>query len=133
MEKQKVRKNIVYPQESYEIVGVMYDVWDNLGYGHKESFYQKAIAAEFSNKKKVFSEQVRCKVLYRGEEVGLYILDFIYENKIVIEIKQGERFSKNDIKQIYAYLRASGLKLGLLVHFTKSGMKFKRIVNINQS
>lgn len=131
MEKQKIYKDIVYPQESYEIVGVMYDVWDNLGYGHKESFYQKAIAVAFAERGKNFKEQARCRVNYKGKEVGLYIFDFLYEEKIIIEIKQGETFSKKDIKQIYAYLKATNIKLGLLVHFTRKGMKFKRIVNIN--
>lgn len=56
--------------------------------------------------------------------------DFLYENKIVIELKQGEVFSKNNINQIYAYLKAKKLKLGLLINFTKKGIKFKRIVNL---
>jgi GxxExxY protein len=64
------------------------------------------------------------------KELGIYILDFLYEDKIVIELKQGENFSRQDFKQIYAYLRATNLKLGLLIHFTRTGIKFKRIVNL---
>lgn len=59
-----------------------------------------------------------------------YILDFLYENIIVIELKQGDSFSKRNINQIYSYLKATGLKLGLLINFTRSGVKFKRIVNL---
>jgi GxxExxY protein len=126
----KIRKNIVYPNETYEIIGMMYDVWDEFGYGHKEKFYQKAIAEIFREKQKKFREQLRAKVNFRGKEIGVCILDFLYDEKIVIEIKQGEIFSRKDINQIFAYLKATELKLGLLIHFTKNGVRFKRIVNL---
>jgi GxxExxY protein len=57
-------------------------------------------------------------------------LDFLYEDIIVIELKQGNGFSKRNINQIYSYLKATGLKLGLLINFTRDGVKFKRIVNL---
>jgi GxxExxY protein len=70
------------------------------------------------------------KVKLGKKDLGEYIFDFLYEDKIVIELKQGEIFSKNNINQIYAYLKAKKLKLGLLINFTKKGIKFKRIVNL---
>jgi len=130
MIKHKVKKDIIFPDETYEIIGIMYDIWNAIGFGHKENFYQKSIAKIFKDNGKNFKEQLRCKVCFKGENISTYIFDFLYENKIIIEIKQGENFSKKDINQIYAYLKATGLKLGLLVHFTRKGIKFKRIVNI---
>jgi GxxExxY protein len=65
-----------------------------------------------------------------GKEIGEYILDFLYEDNIVIELKQGDGFSKRNINQIYSYLKATNLKLGLLINFTRNGVKFKRIVNL---
>lgn len=128
--KYKVKKDIIYSQEVFEIVGIMYDVWNKIGYGHKENFYEKAVAEIFTRKNKEFKEQVRCKVKMGNRDLGVYIFDFVYEDKIVIELKQGENFSRQNINQIYAYLRAVNLKLGLIVNFTKKGVKFKRIVNI---
>lgn len=64
------------------------------------------------------------------KDLGIYVFDFIYEEKIVVELKQGENFSKQNINQVYAYLKATNLKLGLLINFTRKGVKFKRIVNI---
>ena len=52
------------------------------------------------------------------------------EDKIVLELKTGDRFSRQDIEQIYSYLKINNLKLGLLVNFTSRGIKFKRILNI---
>jgi len=108
----------------------MYDVWNKVGPGHKENFYERAAAELFRQKKKKFKEQLRCKVKIGDQELGLYVFDFTYEDRIVIELKQGDNFSKQNIKQIYAYLKATNLKLGLLVNFTSKGVKFKRIVNI---
>ena len=128
----RTRKNIIYADEVYEIIGMMYEIWDKMGFGHKESFYQKAVKEIFKKKKKKFKEQLRLKVKMGEKELGEYILDFLYEDKIVIEIKQGNIFSKRNINQIYAYLRATNLKLGLLVNFTRDGVKFKRIVNLKK-
>lgn len=125
------KKDLIYPKETYEIVGFMYEIWDKVGYGHKENFYQKAVAEIFRKNKKEFKEQLRAKVMYDGKEIGEYIFDFLYNDKIIIELKQGDTFSKQNIKQIYSYLKAVKLNLGLLINFTRSGVKFKRIVNIN--
>lgn len=126
----KTEKDIIFASEVYEIVGMMYEIYDLLGYGHKESFYQNAVAEIFRKNKKEFQEQLKVKVKFGEKDLGEYIFDFLYENKIVIELKQGEVFSKNNINQIYAYLKAKKLKLGLLINFTKKGIKFKRIVNL---
>ena len=127
----KTDTDIIYAEECYEIIGFMYDVWNKVGYGHKESFYQKAVAEIFKKNNKEFKEQLRVSVKMGEAELGICILDFLYENKIVIELKQGENFSRQDFKQVYAYLKATGLKLGLIVHFTRTGVKFKRIVNLD--
>jgi GxxExxY protein len=102
-----------------------------LGFGHKESFFQKALAKIFRDNNIPFKEQVRCKLKYRGEELGIYIIDFVLYDKIVIEIKQRNFISNKDINQLYKYLRATNLKLGLIITFTSEGAKYKRVVNIS--
>jgi GxxExxY protein len=58
-------------------------------------------------------------------------LDFLVENKIVVEIKKGNRFSKRHIDQVIEYLKASNLKLAILINFGTQGVTFKRIVNFS--
>lgn len=70
------------------------------------------------------------KVKYKGRELGIYIFDFLVFGKIVVELKVRNYFSKKDIEQLYRYLKATNLKLGLIIHFTKEGVKYKRIVNL---
>lgn len=128
--KYKIKKDIIYPEEVFEVVGIMYDVWNKFGYGHKESFYENAAAGMFRKRGRRFERQLRCKVKMGEEELGMYVFDFLYEDKIVIELKQGEIFSRQNIDQVYAYLKATDLKLGMIINFTKTGVKFKRIPNL---
>jgi len=124
------RNDLIYKDECYKIVGLIFEVFNNLGFGHKEKFYQNAIASEFKKNKIDFKEQLRAKVKFKGSEIGYYIFDFLVFDKIVVELKQRNYFSKKDIEQLYSYLKVMKLKLGLLVYFTNSGIRYKRIVNL---
>lgn len=125
------RKDIVYPELSYQILGVLFDVWLRVGSGHKERFYQRATAEGFKISGLNFGEQVPTKIYYHDKVIGIYYFDFLIDEKIILELKVRDYFSKNDISQIYSYLKASNLKLGLLAHFTRNGVRFKRIVNLS--
>jgi GxxExxY protein len=125
-----IRQDLIYKDECYKIIGLIFTVFNNLGYGHKEKFYQNAIAEAFTEDKVDFKREVKVRVKYKGKEVGFYVFDFLVFNKVVIELKQKNYFSKKDIEQLYSYLRASNLKLGILVYFTKEGIRYKRIVNL---
>ena len=124
------RKDLIYPALCYKIVGILFDVYNEGGAGHKEKYYQRAIALALSTNGIAFKREVYIPLRYRQTEIGRYFLDFLVADKIVLEIKRGEHFPPSNIKQIYAYLKATGLQLGILVNFTKTGVKFKRIVNV---
>ena len=61
-----------------------------------------------------------------------YILDFLIDNAIAVELKVGDHFFRRDIEQIFSYLKSMKLKLGLLINFTSKGVRFKRIINLNK-
>lgn len=124
------RNNIIYPELSYKIVGILFDVYNNLGPGHKEKYYQKAVSKAFKGSNIVFQEQVHSPIIFQDENVGEYFLDFLINGKVVLEIKSGEKFLKQNISQVYSYLKSTNLKLGILANFTKDGLKFKRILNL---
>jgi len=67
---------------------------------------------------------------YKDVKVGSYFLDFLIDNKIVLEIKRGDYFRKVNIEQVYHYLVATDLALGVLAQFTGSGVRIKRILNL---
>ncbi|MCL4399659.1 GxxExxY protein [Patescibacteria group bacterium] len=124
------REDIIYPNLSYSVVGALFEVWTNLGPGHREKFYQKALAEELKYRKLNFDKELPAKVRYKDKFIGIYYFDFLIENKIVLELKVRNYFSRKDIDQLFSYLKSKDMKLGIIAHFTKSGVKFKRVVNI---
>lgn len=129
--KNKVLKpDLVCPELSYQIVGALFDVFLELGYGYRENQYQKAVEIALKKLGLSYSKELPVKISYRGEFIATNYLDFLIDKRVILELKQGNRFNKNDIDQLYNYLKATKLKLGILARFTRSGVKFKRIVNL---
>jgi len=124
------KKDLIYSELSYTIVGLLFETYNALGYGYKEIYYQRAIANNLKNCKLSFKEQVPAEIKFKGGIIGKIFLDFLIENSIILEIKKSDRFAKQEIDQVHGYLKATGRKLGILAHFTKDGIKFKRILNI---
>ena len=124
------RDDLLYPDLSYKIVGVLFAVFNELGYGYKEKYYQKAIAKELGLAGLSFKEQISYPIKFKNETIGCQIFDFLIDDKIILEIKRGDGFFKQDIVQTVGYLNVSKLKLAILARFTSKGLKFKRILNI---
>lgn len=121
---------LVYPELSYQIVGLLYDVHNKIGGGHKEKYIQRAIEILLKKNKIAYQKELLCPLIFEGKTIGKYFLDFLIENKIVLEIKVGERFSKESIDQVFSYLKVNNLKLGILAQFTKEKVRFRRILNL---
>ena len=126
----QISDKVVYPELSYSINGVLFDVASVIGYKPQEKYYQKAVAIGFRNKGLNFREQVVCPLKYQNEKIGWYKLDFVIENRIVLELKVGERMKRDHYEQVKGYLGHSGLQLGLLALFNKGGVDIRRVVNL---
>lgn len=105
------RNDLIYPELCYMIVGVLFDVWNTVGYGHREKYHQNAVVEGLKAAKLSFQREMPTPLLYQNKQIGKYILDFLIENKIVLELKVRDFFSQKDLKQTYAYLKANQLKL----------------------
>lgn len=127
---QVLKKDLLFPELSYEIVGSAYDVFNELGFGHQEKYYQKAFAISLTSKKINFKEQVYYALKFKEQTIGRNYFDFLVEDKIVIELKKDNRFSKQHIDQVLGYLRTSGLQLAILINFAKNEVMYKRIINL---
>ena len=75
---------MVYPDLSYKVVGILFDVYNELGFGFSESHYQKAISLALIEKNIKFKEQVYNPVYFKEQIVGKYFLDFLIEDKIIL-------------------------------------------------
>ena len=124
------RKDLIYPELSYKIIGCAFEVHNSLGGGHHEKYYQRALAQEFGNQGLHIQQQLYFPLSYRGKVVGKNFFDFLVEERIVVEIKKGERYSRRHVTQVNEYLKTSGLPLAILINFGTSTVSFKRIVNV---
>ena len=112
------------------IIGALFEVHNNLGSGLLEKHYQRALAEELKRRGIVFREQYPVTIKYKEVDVGKYLIDFLIENKVVLEIKKEAHFSRDHIQQTLNYLKVLNLELGLLAHFGRDGVVFKRVVNL---
>lgn len=124
-----IKKDLLFPELSYEIIGAAYDVHNELGGGLLEKIYQKALSVAFRKRNLNFEEQVYHPIYFEGEKVGSGYFDFLVEQNVVVELKRTNHFSWAQIEQVVAYLKQSGKKLGILIHFGQDELRFKRIVN----
>lgn len=120
--------NLIEKELSYKIVGALFDAYNNLGGGYQEKYYQRAVAKEFNNRNIKFAEQIEIPLNFKGDSIGRYFLDFLIEDKIVLEIKASDKFYTRDIKQILAYLKSANIDLGILANFTRKDLQLKRIL-----
>ena len=101
-----------------------------MGYGYQEKYYQRAVEKLLKNENIKYDRELSCPLSIIGKNIGRYQLDFLIENKIVLELKVANKFYPRHIKQVLGYLKANNLKLGILAIFTKDGLLYKRIPNL---
>ena len=114
---------------TYQIIGIAMEVYNELGYGFLEKVYEKSLLIEFKEKGLNARNQVPIDVYYHGEKVGDYIADLIVEDKVIIELKAIEKLNKIHGAQLLNYLKATNIKVGLLINFSNGGLEYKRVVN----
>jgi len=120
---------LIYSKLSYKIVGVLFNVHTRLGSKYQEKYYQRAGAIALKEAGLSFKREIAVDLLFGGELIGKYYLDFLVEDKIILELKAEPRFTREDFKQVRAYLKAKKLKLGIMANFRSDKLVYKRILN----
>lgn len=128
-----IKEGLLFPELSYQLIGILFEVYNTLGYGYQEKYYQKGVASLLTKANISFKEQVLVEVKIGDAVIAKGYADFIIDGKIILELKKGDSFRKNNIDQINSYLKMTGLQLGILANFTSKGLLSKRIVNIRNS
>ncbi len=121
--------NILYKEESYAIIGVLFDVYNNLGSGFSEIVYKDAIEYEFNLIGISFGREKEFLVRYK--DIFLkhkFFADFGVFDKIILELKSIENLNDNHTNQCINYLKVSGYKLAIIANFHKDLLDHKRIL-----
>ena len=122
----------IYRDESYQIVGACFEVYNQMGSGFLEAVYQECLAMEFAARGIDFKEKTRLNLNYKEHPIKqIYEPDFLCMGKIILEIKAAKAIADHHRAQIINYLKATGLQLGLLVNFGHHPkVEYERFVNV---
>ncbi|MBR1834708.1 MAG: GxxExxY protein [Bacteroidales bacterium] len=121
---------ILFKQESYNIIGAAFQVYNQLGFGFLEAVYQECLELEFIKRGIPYAREQELKIKYDGIELRqTYKADFVCYGEIIVELKAVSMLDPSHRAQVYNYLHATGYRLGLLLNFgSDSELERERIV-----
>ena len=120
---------LILKEESYELIGLCMEVLAELGMGFREIVYKDALEYEFKLKGISYVREKRYEIKYKTIILPhAYNADFIVYNSIILEVKSTSLIVNNFVKQTINYLKASGLKLGIIANFGEKSFTSKRVV-----
>ena len=120
---------LLYPDLSYQIRGSLYEVYNALGPGFREETYKLATCVEIARRGIVVSREVDIDVMFKGVPIDRYRLDIVVDSLVVLELKAVEELHPRHASQLLSYLKASQLRLGMLVNFGSDKIALERIIN----
>lgn len=125
-----MKAELLYEKEVYEIIGAAIEVHKELGPGFLESVYEEAMVRESNSRNILHATQVNLPVFYKGKKLDKeFVADYIGFSKIVVEFKCIPKLTAVEEAQIINYLKATGMKVGLLINFGSHGrLEWKRYI-----
>jgi GxxExxY protein len=120
---------MLYEELTKKILEACFEVSNELGIGYLESVYEKALLIALRQKGLKAENQIALLVAFRGEIVGEFFADILVEKKVLVELKVANGLSRENYAQTINYLKATGIKVGLLVNFGTPKIEYRRFTN----
>lgn len=120
---------LVYPELSYKLVGILFEVHSRLGGSFDEMYYQRAVEVLLNKQQITYKRELQTDILFENTPIGKYFLDFLIDDKIVLELKAVPEVLPVHYRQVKSYLRIKNIKLGILANFRGDSLIYKRILN----
>ncbi|MBI3290126.1 GxxExxY protein [Candidatus Microgenomates bacterium] len=89
---------LIYPELSYKIIGVLFKVHSELGNSYQEKYYQRAVEIELTGQGLSFNKEIAVDLSFADQKIGKYFLDFLIDDKIILELKAKPTLHKNDFR-----------------------------------
>jgi GxxExxY protein len=122
-------ETLLYKELTYQTRGALFEVYNTLGPGCREETYKIATLAEMRRRGMRTAREVAIDIRFKGEIIDTYRLDIVVEDRVILELKAGDALHPRHRAQLLSYLKASGLRLGLLVNFGSDKLEIVRIIN----
>ena len=119
---------LIHKELSFRIMKSVMDVHNNLGTGFLEKVYENAVVIKLKKDGLKVVQQAPFKIYFEGQLIGEYYADILVEDKIILEAKCVEQLTNIHRAQVLNYLKATELKLGIIVNFAKPKLEYERIV-----
>jgi GxxExxY protein len=110
-------KRLLEEQLTSSVIGAYYNVYNTLGYGFLEHLYGLALERELQTKGHRVAREVLVQVKYKNHDLGFQRVDMVVDERLIVEIKSTEQLHPAAGRQLYNYLKATGVQVGLLLHF----------------
>jgi GxxExxY protein len=121
-------KGLLYEELTYRIRSVLIKVHNILGPGFREETYKQAVLLELKKQKIEFDTEKEFEIFYDDRKIDCFRLDIVVEKKVILELKAVDPLARIHESQLLSYLRASGLRVGLLVNFGTPSLQIMRRV-----
>jgi len=121
-------KEYKYSDITSKIIGAAMKVHSTLGNGFQEVIYQRALAIEIAKQGLSFQRELEMQIYYDGQEIGTRRVDFLVEDKVMVELKALTALEDVHLAQAINYLEAYKLEVGLLLNFGAKSLEYKRVV-----
>ena len=112
-----------------KIIGAAYEVANVLGSGFLEKLYERALLEELTLRGLTVQSRFPFEVSYKGRLIGNYFADLLVEGKVIVELKCVDRLANEHMAQCINYLKASGVRIALLINFHHPKVEWKRIIH----
>jgi len=119
--------DLIYKELSFLLNGIAFKIDNELGFGQTEKVYGDAFEICLRKSNLSYEREKYYPIKIEDKIIAKRFIDFLVEDKVVVELKQGEDNYKKVCSQLFSYLKLNNLKLGLVIRFTKNGVRVKRI------
>ena len=124
-----MKKTLLEEKLTESIIGAFYEVYDDAGYGYLEHHYQRAMLIELGLRGHRTAREHPVPTFYKGVQTGFCRVDILVDDKVILEVKSTKTLHESADRQLMHYLKASKLKVGLILHFGPTPKFIRRIYN----
>ncbi len=121
-------EKVLYPELSYKIMQIVFEIHNMLSPGFTEDIYEEATICELESQQIPYEKQKPIEVYFKGKLMGIYRLDLVVDNKIILELKAVSALNDVYKSQLRSYLKATSLHLGILINFGSPRVQSVRII-----